>query len=170
MKKGVVLLNFARNGLVSYEPLYKALESGRVGKYVTDFPDDGLLGLENAICIPHLGASTPESEENCAKMAARQLRDYLETGDIVNSVNMPSACLAFTGSYRTAIIHANKSGMVGHMTAVLAESNANITDMLNKSKGDIAYTIINLDDKVPAETIEKIRKTEGVIRVRTFER
>lgn len=170
MKKGVVLLNFARNGLVDYEPLYKALESGNVGAYVTDFPDDKLLGMKNAICIPHLGASTPESEENCAKMAAQQLRDYLETGDIINSVNMPSACLAFSGNFRIAVIHANKSGMVGHMTASLAESGANITDMLNKSKGDIAYTIINLDDRVSGETIERIRATEGVIRVRTFER
>ncbi len=170
MKKGVVLLNFARNGLVSYEPLYKALESAQIGVYVTDFPNDALLGMKNAVCIPHLGASTPESEENCAKMAAQQLRDYLETGDIVNSVNMPTACLAFTGKFRIAVIHANKSGMVGHMTAVLAESGANITDMLNKSKGDIAYTIINLDEKVCAETIEKISQTEGVIRVRTFER
>lgn len=170
MKKGVILLNFARNGLVDYEPLYAALKDGRIGAYVTDFPNDELLGTRGAICIPHLGASTPESEENCAKMAAQQLKDYLDTGDITNSVNLPGAKLPFSGKYRITIIHKNKSGMVGQMTAVLAQSGANITDMLNKSKGDIAYTILNLDDSVPAETVENMKKIEGVIRVRTFER
>lgn len=170
MKKGVVLLNFARNGLVSYEPLYAALKSGNVGAYVTDFPEDELLEMSNAICIPHLGASTPESEENCAKMAAKQLRDYLDTGDITNSVNLPNATLPFSGSFRIAVIHANKSGMVGHITAALAESGANITDMLNKSKGDIAYTIMNLDDSVSEETVKNIKNIEGVVRVRTFEK
>ncbi len=170
MKKGAVLLNFARNGLVDYEPLYAALESGLIGRYVTDFPNAKLLSYKNAICIPHLGASTPESEENCAKMAAKQLRDYLETGNIVNSVNMPGAQLPFTGKFRIAVINQNKSGMVGHMTQVLADSGANITDMINKSKGDIAYTLINLDEKVPEKTIESLRNIEGVVRVRTFGR
>ena len=128
MKQGVILLNFARNGLIAYDPLYAALKSGRISRYVTDFPNDTLLSMDNAICIPHLGASTPESEENCAKMAAVQLRDYLETGDIVNSVNLPTAQLPFTGRYRIAVIHKNVTGMVGHMTALLAESGANITD------------------------------------------
>jgi D-3-phosphoglycerate dehydrogenase len=170
MKKGAILLNFARNGLVDYEPLYEALKSRKIGTYVTDFPTDELLGLPGAICIPHLGASTPESEENCARMAAQQLRDYLDTGDITNSVNMPGAKLPFSGLFRIAVIHANKSGMVGQMTAILAETGANITDMLNKSKGDIAYTIMNLDEKVPAEAVDKLRTIEGVIRVRTFEK
>jgi D-3-phosphoglycerate dehydrogenase len=170
MKKGVILLNFARNGLVDYAPLYEALKQGNIGVYVTDFPNEELLGMPNAICIPHLGASTPESEENCAKMAAQQLRNYLDTGDIINSVNLPNATMPFSGNYRITIIHRNKSGMVGQMTAVLAESGANITDMLNKSKGDIAYTILNIDESVPAETVEKLKKIEGVVRVRTFER
>ena len=170
MKHKAVLLNFARNGLVDYEPLYEALDQKRIGRYVTDFPNEKLLGYNNVICIPHLGASTPESEENCAKMAALQLKDYLEIGKIVNSVNMPTAVLAFTGRFRVAVINKNKSGMVGQITAVLANSGANITDMVNKSKGDIAYTVINLDEKVCDETIQKIRNIDGVIRVRTFEK
>ncbi len=169
MKQGVTLLNFARNGLVDYAPLYAALSGGKIASYVTDFPNDELLGAPNTICIPHLGASTPESEENCAKMAAKQLKDYLETGTIVNSVNMPAASLAVSGNFRIAVIHANKTGMVGHMTGVLAESEANITDMLNKSKGDIAYTLINLDEKITQETVDKLKQVDGVIRVRTFE-
>ena len=170
MKDGVILLNFARNGLIDYDPLYAGLKNGRIGRYVTDFPNDEMLAMDNVICIPHLGASTPESEENCAKMAAVQLRDYLETGDIVNSVNLPTAQLPFTGNYRIAVIHKNVSGMVGHITALLAESGANITDMVNKSMKEIAYTIINLDDTVPAATVDAIRGIEGVVRVRTFER
>jgi D-3-phosphoglycerate dehydrogenase len=170
MRDGVIILNFARNGLIEYEPLYAGLKSGCVSRYVTDFPSDTLLAMNNVICIPHLGASTPESEENCAKMAAMQLRDYLEAGDIVNSVNLPTAQLPFTGKYRIAIIHKNVSGMVGQMTALLAQSSANITDMVNKSRGDIAYTIINLDEKVAARTVDAIRDIPGVVRVRTFER
>ena len=168
MKDGVVLLNFARNGLVDYDGLFASLESGKVGRYVTDFPSDELLCNQRVICIPHLGASTPESEENCARMAASQLKDYLETGRIVNSVNMPNAVLPFTGKFRIAVIHKNISGMVGQMTALLAQSGANITDMVNKSKGDIAYTVINLDEQVPADTVESIRSIEGVIRTRAF--
>jgi len=170
MKKNVILLNFARNGLIDYDPLFAALEEKSIGKYVTDFPNDKLLGLENAICIPHLGASTPESEENCARMAAKQLRDYLETGRIVNSVNMPTAVQPFTGKFRIAVIHKNITGMVGKMTALIAETGVNITDMVNKSRGDYAYTMINLDEKVSDETVDKFRAIEGVIRVRTFVR
>lgn len=168
MKNGVVLLNFARNGLVDHDALIKSLDSGKVKQYVTDFPSDKLLEDERVICIPHLGASTPESEENCARMAAKQLKDYLETGNIVNSVNMPTIELPFTGKFRIAVIHKNISGMVGQMTALLAQSGANITDMVNKSKGEIAYTIINLDETVPCDTVEKIKSIDGVIRMRTF--
>ena len=168
MKPGAVLLNFARNGLVEYDPLLQALDEGRLFRYVTDFPNARLLEHEKVICIPHLGASTPESEENCARMAAKQLRDYLETGDIVNSVNMPGAVLPFTGKFRIAVIHKNISGMVGKMTAILAASGANIADMVNKSRGDIAYTLINLDESIPEEAVEEIRRVGSVIRVRTF--
>ncbi len=170
MKKNVILLNFARNGLIDYDPLLKALDKKSIGRYVTDFPNDKLLEYDNAICIPHLGASTPESEENCAKMAAKQLRDYIETGRVVNSVNMPNCVLPFTGKFRFYIIHENKTGMVGNMTALLAQSGANITDMVNKSKGDIACTVINLDEEAAQSTISNIENINGVIRVRTFTR
>ncbi len=170
MKQGVIILNFARNGLIDYDPLYDALEGGRVGKYVTDFPNEQLLENDNVICVPHLGASTPESEENCALMAAKQLKDYLETGKIVNSVNMPECVLPFTGKYRIAVVHENTSGMVGKMTAMLADLGANITDMVNKSKGNIAYTAINLDEKVPDDVADSIREIDGVVRARTFEK
>ena len=170
MKPSAVLLNFARNGLVEYDALFVALEEKRIFRYVTDFPNARMLDNESVICIPHLGASTPESEENCAKMAASQIKDYLETGKIINSVNMPSAVLPFTGAFRIAVIHRNISGMVGKMTAVLADSGANITDMVNKSKGDIAYTVINLDEEVPDAAVGAISQIEGVIRVRTFKR
>ncbi len=170
MKNGVVLLNFARNGLINHDSLLSALDTGKVKQYVTDFPSDNLLDDERIICIPHLGASTPESEENCARMAAKQLKEYFESGNVVNSVNMPAIELPFTGKFRIAVIHKNISGMVRQMTALLAESGANITDMVNKSKGEIAYTIINLDDIVPVDTVDKIKSIDGTIRMRTFSR
>ena len=170
MKQNVILLNFARNGLIDYDALYDALDNHKITRYVTDFPNEKLLAYDNVISIPHLGASTPESEENCAVMAASELRDYLEMGKIVNSVNMPNAVLPFTGRFRVAVIHSNVTGMVGQITALLAESGANITDMVNKSKGEIAYTVINLDENVDTKTIEKIKAVGSVIRVRTFEK
>lgn len=170
MKENVIILNFARNGLIDYEPLFDALDKGKVGKYVTDFPNEKLLTYDNVISVPHLGASTPESEENCAHMAAKQLKDYLETGKIVNSVNMPECVLPFTGKYRIAVVHENTTGMVGKMTAMLANFGANITDMVNKSKGNIAYTAINLDEKVSINVADSIRNISGVIKVRTFEK
>ncbi len=170
MKQNAILLNFARNGLIDYDALYDALDNHKITCYVTDFPNDKLLTYDNVISIPHLGASTPESEENCAVMAATELRDYLEMGKIVNSVNLPNAVLPFTGNFRVAVIHSNVTGMVGQITALLAESGANITDMVNKSKGEIAYTVINLDENVDNKTIEKIKAVGSVIRVRTFEK
>jgi D-3-phosphoglycerate dehydrogenase len=168
MKKGVILLNFARNGLVDYEALTEGMENGTVAKYVTDFPNDLLLGYEKVIAIPHLGASTPESEENCAHMAAKQLKDYIETGTIVNSVNMPECIVPPSESYRIAAIHKNTPNMVGRMTAILAERNINIADMINKSRGELAYTVFNLDEAVNAETVEKLSQIEGMIRIRVF--
>lgn len=170
MKENMILLNFARNGLIDYDALYDALDNNKINCYVTDFPNEKLLSYDNVISIPHLGASTPESEENCAIMAATQLRDYLEMGKIENSVNMPTVSLPFTGKFRIAVIHKNITGMVGQITALLAETGANITDMVNKSKGEIAYTAINLDEKVGDETINKIKSVSTVIRVRTFEK
>ena len=166
MKKGVVILNFARNGLLDYEFLYPALEDGTVSKYVTDFPNDTLLGFDNVIPIPHLGASTPESEENCAKMASKQLRDFIEYGSVVNSVNLPDCPVNPTEFCRLTIIHKNLPNMVGQFTALLAEQNINITEMVNKSRGDIAYTVFDLDSDIFQSLADKMDKVEGVIKTR----
>jgi D-3-phosphoglycerate dehydrogenase len=155
MKKGTVLLNFARNGLVKHSSLFDAIENGTISKYVTDF------------AIPHLGASTPESEDNCAMMAAQQLSDYLETGAIRNSVNLPDCAVSSLSSgYRITLIHKNLAGMVGQITNIVAKQNLNISDMINKSKGEGAYTVLNTDDPIPDDMLEEIKKIVGVIKVR----
>ena len=166
MKKGVVILNFARNGLLNYKALYTALEEGTVAKYVTDFPNDTLLGYDNVISIPHLGASTPESEENCAEMAAKQLRSFLEYGSIVNSVNLPECPVGPSGDCRLTIIHKNLPNMVGQFTAVLAAQNINIDEMVNKSRGDVAYTVFDLDTEIGEELVKQMGEIKGVIRAR----
>jgi len=166
MKKGVVILNFARNGLLNYDSLYKALEDGTASKYVTDFPNDKLLSYDNVIPIPHLGASTPESEENCAKMASKQLRNFLEYGSITNSVNMPSCPVSPSEDCRLTIIHKNLPNMVGQFTAILAEQNINIDEMVNKSKGDIAYTVFDLDSDIDQNLVVKVNEVEEVIKTR----
>jgi D-3-phosphoglycerate dehydrogenase / 2-oxoglutarate reductase len=166
MKKGVVILNFARNGLLSYQPLFKALTDGTVSKYVTDFPSEQLLNYDNVICIPHLGASTPESEENCAKMAAKQLRDYIECGSIVNSVNLPDCALNPTQYCRLTIIHDNAPNMVGQFATVLADKNINIAQMVNKSRDDVAYTVLDLDTRINQNVVDHIDSISGVIKTR----
>ena len=166
MKKGVVILNFARNGLLNYEALYGALEDGTVAKYVTDFPNDTLLEYDNVISIPHLGASTPESEENCAEMAAKQLRSFLEYGSIVNSVNLPECPVGPSGDCRLTIIHKNLPNMVGQFIALLAAQNINIDEMVNKSRGDVAYTVFDLDSEIGEELVKGIGEISGVIRTR----
>ncbi len=166
MKKGVVILNFARNGLLNYKALYGALEDGTVAKYVTDFPNDTLLEYDNVISIPHLGASTPESEENCAEMAAKQLRSFLEYGSIVNSVNLPECPVGPSGDCRLTIIHKNLPNMVGQFTALLAAQNINIDEMVNKSRGDVAYTVFDLDSDIGEELVKGIGEISGVIRTR----
>ncbi|MDP2892432.1 MAG: phosphoglycerate dehydrogenase [Bacillota bacterium] len=166
MKKGAVLLNFARGELVDSAAVLKALEDGILAKYITDFPNNEVLGQKNVINIPHLGASTPESEENCAIMAARQLNDYLQYGNIKNSVNLPDCEMSFSDCYRITLIHANVTNMVGQITAVLATKKINIADMINKSRGNVAYTVLDLDDPVDEEVIKGLSTIEGVIRVR----
>jgi len=168
MKRGVVILNFARNGLLDYDPLYKALKDGTVGKYVTDFPNDDLLSYDNVIAIPHLGASTPESEENCAKMAAKQLHDYIEYGSIVNSVNLPDCALLPTSDCRLTVIHENAPNMVGQFTAILAEKNINISEMVNKSRNGFAYTVFDLDSDIDQSISDKICSVQGVIKTRVI--
>ncbi len=165
MKDGVRILNFARGGLVDNDALKEALSSGKAAKYVTDFPSDALIGTENVICIPHLGASTPESEDNCAVMAANELKDYLENGNIKNSVNLPNCQAAREGEARICVIHKNVPAMLSKMSNILADDGINIANLTNKSKGDFAYTIIDvekLDDNVESA----IKAIEGVIRVR----
>lgn len=166
MKKGVRLLNFSRAGLVDVDALRKNLENGHVSKYITDFPNEELLKLPNTICIPHLGASTPESEDNCAVAAVRELMDYLETGNIRNSVNMPNAFLAKTADTRICVIHKNIPNMLSQISTTLAFENINIENMLNQSKKEYAYTIVDIAGKASSELQGKLSAIDGVIKVR----
>ncbi|MBO5006517.1 MAG: 3-phosphoglycerate dehydrogenase, partial [Clostridia bacterium] len=140
MKDGVRILNFARDGLVNSADMIAALESGKVASYVVDFPTDEMIGVEGVVCIPHLGASTPESEDNCAIMAAEELMDYIENGNINHSVNLPDASMPRSTNMRICVIHRNIPNMITSVTSVLAKDNVNIENLLNKSKGDYAYT------------------------------
>jgi D-3-phosphoglycerate dehydrogenase len=133
---------------------------------VTDFPDEELLQMENVICIPHLGASSPEAEDNCAIMAVNQIREFLEKGNIRNSVNFPTCEMDIIGEKRIVIANRNIPAMVGQITAVLADQGINIADMLNRSKGNVAYTIIDIDSEISVKSIEKIRNIEGVLMIR----
>ena len=164
MKKGVKLLNFARGGLIDEDALLEAIDTNKVDYYVTDFPSQKVIQNEKVIAIPHLGASTEESEENCAIKAAQELMDYLTYGNISNSVNLPNAKMEMNSPFRITCIHENKPKMISQITDILKD--ANIENLMNKSKKDIAYTIIDLDSKID---IEKIKKISGIIRVTTFE-
>lgn len=166
MKDGVILLNFARNGIVRSSSLLEALDSGKIAQYVTDFPTADILGHEKTICIPHLGASTPESEENCAMMAAAQLRDYIEFGSIKNSVNMPACVLSEPAHYRLTVIHKNLPTMVNQMTSLIAKEDINIEEMVNKSRGEIAYTVFDLSSAPSEEIMQAFGAIDGVLRVR----
>jgi len=166
MKKGTRLLNFSRGGLVNNADLKEALAEGVVAVYVTDFPDEDLIGEPNVIPIPHLGASTPEAEDNCAAMAVKQIRDYLEYGNITNSVNFPTCNLPPSARNRILVANRNVPNMVGQITTILAESKINIVDMLNRSLGDTAHNIIDCENGVPEEVLTRIGKIEGVITTR----
>ncbi|MEH7400473.1 MULTISPECIES: phosphoglycerate dehydrogenase [Bacillaceae] len=166
MKKGARILNFSRSELVDDVALEYALNNGTVGVYVTDFPNEKVIGMKNVIPIPHLGASTTESEENCARMAAKQLKNYLETGNIKNSVNFPNVELPYTGKKRITIAHKNIPNMVGQITGLLANYQVNIADMLNRSKGAFAYTMIDLDETINGPVEQLLKDIEGVISVR----
>ena len=170
MKNGVRILNFARGGLVNNADLITAMRAGKVAKYATDFPEEDLVREENVLTVPHLGASTPEAEDNCAIMAARQLRDFLETGNIRNSVNFPECRMDQNGSHRVVIANKNIPNMVGQITTILAEEKINISDMLNRHRGDIAYNIIDTGSPVPAELLEKLHAIPGVIMARDIPR
>ncbi|MBN2879221.1 MAG: phosphoglycerate dehydrogenase [Clostridia bacterium] len=167
-KDGVVILNFARGELVDTKAVIEALESGKIAKYVTDFPSEELLDVKNVISIPHLGASTKESEENCAEMAAKQIKDYLEDGNIRNSVNYPDCSQPRSGEYRLAILHKNVTNMVGQITQKLADENHNISNMINKSRDALAYTILDLDDSPSRECVSALEQIDGIIKVRSL--
>ncbi len=166
MRQGVRIINLSRGELVNDEDIIMAIKEGKVTSYVTDFPNKALLNVEGIITIPHLGASTPESEDNCAVMAARQLKDYLENGNIFNSVNFPSCTLSRVSDHRITIAHQNIPNMLGQISTDLAKGNINILNMLNSSKGSYAYTIIDAETPIPAELIKLIGEIEGVLRVR----
>jgi D-3-phosphoglycerate dehydrogenase len=168
MKKGVVVLNFARGGLVDTTALKKAVADGIVGSYVTDFPDEEVIKIDKVIPIPHLGASTEESEENCAVMAALQLMDFLEHGNIKNSVNFPECTLDRSGKKRITISNTNTPGMIEKITKLMADNQLNIADMINKSRGNLAYNIIDLEGEVNGDLVKKISATEGVIGARVL--
>lgn len=168
MKDGVRLINLARADLVCEADLRAALESGKVARYVTDFPTDGMAGAKNAVLIPHLGASTEESENNCAVMAARELDDYLRNGNIRNSVNFPNLDQPRTGSARICVLHANIPAVLSGITAALAGAHLNIENMTNKSKGDNAYTVLDVSSLPGAAVLEAVRALPGVSRVRSL--
>ncbi len=169
MKDGVILLNFARDLLVDDDALQVALETGKVKRYITDFPNDKTAGMAGVVAIPHLGASTEESEDNCAKMAVRQVMDYLENGNITNSVNYPACSMGIcTKPGRVTILHRNIPNSIGQFTAALAADNINISDMINRSKGEYAYTMLDLDEPTPVAVAEHLQSIEGVFRVRVI--
>jgi len=169
MKDGVRILNFARGGLINNADMKVALESGKVGKYITDFPDADVLEMKNVVAIPHLGASTAESETNCAIMAVDQLREYLEKGNIINSVNFPVAEMDRSGETRILIANKNVPNMVSQITTVLASENVNIANMLNRNRNEIAYNIIDVDRADVSDTcISKLKAIEGVFLIRVI--
>ncbi|MBQ9590971.1 MAG: 3-phosphoglycerate dehydrogenase [Butyrivibrio sp.] len=166
MKKGVIILNLARDILCNEADILAGINSGKIRKYVTDFPNPTIAGHDGCIVIPHLGASTEESEDNCAVKAVLELKDYLENGNINNSVNFPNCDMGICDSPRIAIFHKNVANMISQFTTVLGGSGYNISDMTNKSKGDYAYTLIDLEDSITDELEEKMQSIEGVVRVR----
>ncbi|MEA3195532.1 MAG: D-3-phosphoglycerate dehydrogenase / 2-oxoglutarate reductase [Betaproteobacteria bacterium] len=166
MRSGAVLLNFSREGVVADEAVLKGLSAGKLKWYVTDFPSEALLGQQGVIALPHLGASTGEAEDNSAVMVVDELRDYLEHGNLQNAVNFPDAAMAREAPYRLAIANANVPDMLGRMSHTLGKRKINIHNMLNKSKGEMAYTLVDTDTAVPAEVIEELEGLHGVLTVR----
>jgi len=168
MKDGVVIINCARGELVDNNDMIKATESGKVSRYVVDFPSDELIGAKNIVCTPHLGASTPEAEDNCAVMAAKELIDYIENGNIVNSVNYPTCSMPKTTACRLVILHKNIANILAQITGVVGNENINIANLSNQSKGDYAVTMIDTDTAVPNSAVSHIEGIEGIIKVRVI--
>jgi D-3-phosphoglycerate dehydrogenase len=168
MKDGVVLINCARGEIVNNDDVIKAVKSGKVARYVVDFPADELLDVQNVICIPHLGGSTPEAEDNCAVMAARQLIDYIENGNIVNSVNYPTCTMPKSTDYRLVILHKNVSNILAQITGTVGALKVNIANMSNKSKGEYAVTILDLENDITDAALKTISAIDGIIKVRVI--
>ena len=169
MKENVIVLNFARDTLVDEAAMVEALKAGKVRKYVVDFPNPTTAGVENCIVIPHLGASTAESEDNCAVMAVQEVIDYIENGNITHSVNYPDCNMGVcTGAARIAILHKNIKNMIGQYSSVLGEAGVNIADMTNKSRNDYAYSLLDLDAPATADVVEKLAAIDGVLKVRVI--
>lgn len=167
-KDGVVIINNARGDLVDSDAMIEAVASGKVSRYITDFPDEKLLGCENILCVPHLGASTPEAEDNCAYMAAKQLTDYLENGNITNSVNYPAVSMPRTSVSRVCVHHKNVKEILSKILAIVSSQGVNIAHMQDQSRGEYAYLVLDLDDTLSPEAVELIRRVSGVIRVRVL--
>jgi len=168
MPSDSVLINFARGGVVDNDATIAALDSGQLHAYVCDFPTPDLIAHPKVVALPHLGASTTEAEENCAIMVAENIKDYLENGNVKNSVNFPEAMMPRADAWRITIANANVPNMVGQISTALGRAGLNIEDLLNKSLGDLAYTIVDLDGPVPDETIEALRRIEGVLALRSL--
>ncbi len=168
MKEGAAILNFARGGIVDDDAIVTALDAGKLGAYISDFPSSLLVQHDRTIALPHLGASTEEAEDNCAIMVAEQIKDYLENGNVVNSVNFPKVEMLRSTDVRITIANKNVPNMVGQITTALADSGLNIIDLLNKSKDDIAYTMIDVDQAIEDSVVSKIEGIEGVLTVRVL--
>lgn len=166
MKDTVRILNFARGDLANSADIVSALEDGRMAAYVTDFPSAEVIGIDGVIALPHLGASTPESEENCASMGALELIDFLENGNIKNSVNLPAVSLQRSGAARITVIHKNQPNMIATITDTISKDGINIANFLDKNRGEFAYSIIDVDSEVSAAAVEDIKKIDGVIKIR----
>ena len=166
MKDNVVILNFARDGVIDDEAVSEAIKAGKVYAYVCDFPSNLLKNHERVITLPHLGASTQEAEDNCAVMVAEEVRDYLENGNVRNSVNFPDLTMERNGGFRVAIVNSNVPNMVGQISSSMAEEGLNIIDMINKSQGELAYSLIDINDTASDTLIKKLTSIEGVLAVR----
>ena len=168
MKDGAAILNFARGELADENAVIEALKSGKLTRYVTDFPTDALLTTENVVAIPHLGASTPEAEDNCAVMVARQVVDFIENGNITNSVNMPNCALPRQGKSRVTVFHRNVKNMLGSITSIIGGEGVNISNMLSRAKSDFAYLMLDLDEELSTDALARISALNDVIRVRAL--
>lgn len=168
MKRGIRVINLARGEIVQDDAMIPALETGRVAAYITDFPNNRLLAAPHVVAMPHLGASTPESEQNCAVMAADELKDYLETGNVRNSVNLPAVSMAPSGVMRLCILHKNVPGMLANITTLFGRDGVNVENLSNKSKGDWAYTMVDLAAHIGDDVLQDVRAMEHVVRVRAI--